>query len=235
MSDPHIGAITQQMKFLKFAVDYIKNGRNRYWIYVGDAMENNLSDSVGSPLQQTMTPKAQLRKTVELFEPIVDKCIAFNTWSNHGARTTKKTSLNPDELIAEKLGLPFTFPTDEAHIRVGNRIYDIIHSHGSSGATTLGGKVNAMMKYPAHYDGDIYIIGHLHTILYWKQWKIKHNKYREMNFVIGGSFLDYFNSYGQVKNYSPTPAQFVSVVINESEDISFKHFVNLMPEINMDV
>lgn len=233
LSDEHIGAITHQEKFLKYAIDYVKDVPYRYWIYLGDGMENNLEGSVGSPLTQTLSPKQQRNKFIKYHKPIADKNIAFNTHSNHPGRTTKKVDINPEEIIADKLGLPYTLPTDEVQVRVGNRIYDIIHSHGATGASTLGGKINAMMKYPLHYDGDIFLMAHVHTLMQWKQFKIRHNKYRELAFMIGGSFLDYFNSYGQTKNYSPTPSQFGSILLTE-DAIRFRSFINLDPEINLD-
>jgi hypothetical protein len=232
--DTHIGAKTHQEQFLDFAIDYINEGEDRYWIYVGDGTENNLLNSAGTPFEQNLTPRQQKRVFIRKFTPIKDKCLAFNTHSNHPVRTERLADINPDEALADAMDMDYTLPVDELQVNVGDRTYDIIHMHGATGATTMGGKFNAIQKYAIHYDGDIFVMAHVHSMMQQPGWKIRHNKYREIFYNIGGSFLDFFNSYGQKKNYSPMPAQFGSLILTEHDKIDFKRFYCLDPVINRD-
>jgi len=234
MTDPHIGGRTHQAAFLDFAIDYIAAEDYRYWMYVGDGIENNLLSSAGTPFEQTLQPRQQRREFIRKFTPIKDKCKAFNTHSNHLIRTERVADLSVDEMLADAMNMPYTLPVDEVQIPVGDKVYDIIHAHGATGSTTMGGKMNAIEAYAKHYDGDIFVMGHVHTMMQYPKWKIRHNKYREQFFMIGGSFLDFFNSYGQKKNYSPTPAQFGSLILTENNDVDFKRFYCLDPVINYD-
>jgi hypothetical protein len=234
MTDPHIGGKTHQEAFLDFAIEYIDEEDYRYWVYVGDGIENNLPGSAGTVWEQTLTPKQQKRTFIKKFKPIRKKCLAFNTHSNHPYRSERLTSENPEEVLADALDMDYTLPVDELQVPVGDRTFDIIHAHGATGSTTMGGKYNAIKKYAEHYDGDIYVMGHVHTMVQLPAWKIRHNKYREIFYMIGGSFLDFFNSYGQKKNYSPTPAQFGSLVLTENDNVDYRRFYCLDPVINYD-
>ncbi len=226
LADEHIYAKTWQEDFNQYAIDYIKAGKNRYWMYLGDGIENNLKNSAGSVYEQVKSPKLQRRKFIEMHEPIIDKCIGFITTSNHGGRSQKEADFDVDEIFAEYFGFDLKFPTDEVNILLNDeKEHTIVYAHGASGATTLGGKITAVNRYMNNYDATLYIIGHFHTLLQWKEWQIKHNHYKEKSAMICGSFMDYFDSYGQVKNYTPTPAQFGSVILQD-DGIGFNRFIN---------
>ena len=225
LADEHIGSPQHTAHFLDKAIRYIKHGTNRFWIYLGDGIENNLEGSAGSPLTQTMSPEDQMETFIKKHRPIRKKCIAFNTTSNHSARTTKKTSINPDKLLADKLNMPYTHPTDTTNIQIGDRTFNIMHTHGSSGATTMAGKMRVLNNYANNYNSDIFLHAHVHTLLQWHQWKVFENRYKQQSFMIAGSFLDYFDGYGQVKNYTPYPAQFGSIILTE-DGVEFKAFTD---------
>jgi hypothetical protein len=228
LCDAHYGNPTFQEQFFEECIQYIKNGGNRYWIYLGDGIENNLKGSVGSVYNQSLNPMEQMDGFIDYLKPIKHKCVAWNLHSNHSARTYKEVGINPDELMAQKLGIKqklWSPAVGQLDISVNDNPFTIIHTHGSAGASTMGGKLNAFSKLQNNYHGNIYLMAHMHSLFQWKDYTIRDNKYEERINMIGGSFIDYFHGYGQQKMYSPLPASFGSITIDKYGKVGFENFI----------
>lgn len=223
ISDVHIGNEYHNETFFDYAIDYIKKGKNRKWIYVGDGIENNLRDSPGNCLFQPLSPEEQGELWVKKIKPIRKKCIAYNGTSNHLDRTKKQSGISLEKLLAAQLDLTISKPIDFLELTIGDHTYDICHQHGASGGTTPGGRINAQRRFVENNEANIFIMGHLHmSEIRWTYKRTKHDTMIPKLQVTNGSFLDYIGGYGDIKNYSPSPAHFCSILFNKNHNIQTK-------------
>ena len=74
-ADEHIGDELCDIKRLKERIEYVKNTPNAYCVLNGDIIDNATKTSIGDTYGQEMNPMEQLKKAVELFEPINDKVL----------------------------------------------------------------------------------------------------------------------------------------------------------------
>ena len=96
-ADEHLGDEHCDVKRLIQRIEYVKNTPSAYCILNGDIVDNATRTSIGDVYAQEFNPMEQLKRAVELFEPIKDK-ILLVTHGNHENRTYKNQ---------EKRGIPF--------------------------------------------------------------------------------------------------------------------------------
>ena len=132
---------------------------------MGDLTENAIIGSVGGVMEQTMSPRDQVLKVCEILEPIKDQIIG-GVMGNHGARTVKVASLNPDEIICYNLGAKFLGSVAVGRIRVGaSTDWRIMVHHGVGGGALLGSKLNVLAERMTKVVpiADLYLAGHTHA------------------------------------------------------------------------
>ena len=128
----------------------------------------------------------QLRRAVEIFEPIKDKILCI-THGNHENRTYKKEGINLSALMASQLGLADRYTPTSAvmFIRFGTVPWGVKESngsgkirklcytlyvlHGSGGGRKEGAKAIRLADLASIIDTDIYIHSHTHLPLIMKQ------------------------------------------------------------------
>lgn len=124
------------------------------------------------------------------------------------------------------LGLGISFLSDIVDfidLTIFENNYLIGYAHGASGGTTPGGRINAQRRFADSHMADIFLMGHLH--MYESRFEFKvtpQGNYIPSLKVNNGSFLDYIGSYGQEKNYSASPAHFVSVLFTKNSGVEVK-------------
>jgi hypothetical protein len=176
---------------------------------LGDLIENATRDSVGSGVyEQETIAQEQMEQAVEMYKPLVGLLQCMHP-GNHELRTMNSSGVNLTRVIAKMLGVPYGGVAAVHYILVGNQRYLGYSHHGGSGATTIGGKVNSLLRMEKIVDADFYIQGHTHDTIYQARQfmeldkRTRTLKERSRHFINNGAYLDYWGSYGQVKAYSP--------------------------------
>lgn len=175
-ADEHLGDDQSDMKRLVERIEYVKNTPEAYCILNGDLLDNATKTSIGDTYTQTLNPMEQLKKVVDLFDPIKDKVICV-THGNHENRTYKNEGINLSALMAAQLGLRdrytptaavifLRFGKDGHHRKIRYTIYTL---HGSGGGRKEGGKVNRLADMASIIDVDIYIHSHTHLPIIMRQ------------------------------------------------------------------
>lgn len=179
LSDLHIGDAECDYKAILAKIEYIKNTPNAYCILDGDLMDTAIASSIGDTYAANIQPMEQLKRCVEIFEPIKDKILAVLP-GNHENRVYKSDGIDTTELMCSQLGIyakysPTTallfvrFGKNEKHRKGGKQLYTIYVTHGSGGGRREGGKVNRLADLASIVDADIYIHGHTHLPLVFKE------------------------------------------------------------------
>ena len=77
----------------------------------------------------------------------------------------------------------------------------------TSSGTAITGSINAIKKLANNREADLFLMGHLHRKLHIKDsvsYLNRRNKQieeRDRHFVLTGAYLDYADSYGEMKGY----------------------------------
>lgn len=179
MADLHIGDSLCDYKLILERIEYIRNTPNAYCILDGDLMDTAIASSIGDTYAANLQPMEQLKHCVKIFEPIKDKILAVLT-GNHENRVYKSDGLDMTELMCSQLGIADRYSPTTAllFIRFGEgcrqsryrpMLYTAYVTHGSGGGRKEGGKVNRLADLASIVDADIYIHGHTHLPLVFKE------------------------------------------------------------------
>lgn len=179
MSDLHIGDSMSDFKLIQERIEYIRKTPNAYCILDGDLMDTAICSSIGDTYGANLQPMEQLKQCVKIFEPIKDKILAVLP-GNHESRVYKSDGLDITELMCNQLGIPERYSPTTAllFIRFGKQtkehrnrpyLYTAYVTHGSGGGRREGGKVNRLADLASIVDADIYIHGHTHLPLIFKE------------------------------------------------------------------
>lgn len=178
---------------------------------LGDLVENATRDSVGAGVyEQQDIVDGQIDDVIRLYSPVKHLLKVMQT-GNHELRTWNKSGINLTKIIARELGVPVGGAGVIHYILVGGERYIGYTHHGGSGAVTPGGKLQSMLKMGLIVpNADFYWQGHGHETMYHAAQGYEFDKKsrtiveKTRHFGMNGSWLRYWNSYGQVKAYSPT-------------------------------
>lgn len=217
IGDVHIGDSLCNMKLLKETIDYIRDTDNCYTILNGDILNCALKSSVSDVYKDTMTPMQQLRVAYDLFSPIKHKILGCST-GNHCDRITKETSVDMMSILMKELGLEDRYVGEAGYMflhfgekqqgRKAPMTYTIYFKHGSSGGRTTGAKANKLVDMSCIAVADLFVMNHHHQQLgtkkaiYVPEYGNQALVYKEMNYLMGNSFLDY-GGYGEAQGYHP--------------------------------
>lgn len=144
MTDVHLGAKTYIKEAFKQQIKKIKKTRFTKVILTGDILENNTKTSVGEGVyEETMTPNDQLLEIIDILRPIKNKIIGISR-GNHEKRTSKSEGIDLCDVIARNLDVPRLMDHSLHRFHFGDESYTLLTTHGKSGASTIGGKINAV-------------------------------------------------------------------------------------------
>lgn len=228
ISDTHIGSKQFNEGLLKETIKYIIDN-DCYVILNGDIIDNCLPSSVGDAFDNQMTPSQALAKACEMFEPIKDK-ILCSTSGNHEDRSKKLTDITPSMALAVHLGIEKHFSFDSILLylnmklkgRNGKTTFVIFVNHGRNGnGRNSGSKANALESMSLLIPScDIYIHSHTHSPMTFKDefYQVDRHKRRgywcERLYVNTNAFLDYFNSYGEMKLFKASSQSIPKIRLN---------------------
>ena len=224
MSDEHMGN-AQYNRDLHLKV--LENAYNKGWyiLHLGDGMETATKGSVGAGVytQEEIVDK-QMANFIATYKPFADNGTFIGAHpGNHEWRVFKDDGLNVmkhacREIKAKYLGIA------KAHIfRVGNINYTMYTTHGASGARMPYTKIKAAIDMEKIIDTDIYAQGHLHQLSHhvrnynYINMKNKQIETKQKNYILTGSYLDYFGSYAQMLNLEPARLGSPIVMLNGFE------------------
>jgi hypothetical protein len=211
MSDEHLGHRGYDRDLHERVLE---NAYDKGWyvLHLGDAIECATKDSVGAGVfEQDEIVDKQVSNSIALYEPFVEdgRFLGMHS-SNHPERIYKSTGFDVSrhmcrEMDAKYLGIA------KAHIfRVGNQTYTIYTTHGASGAMLPYTKIKGALDMEKIIDTEIYAMGHVHQLSHHVRnynhldKRSKTIKTGQKHFILTGSYLDYWNSYAQIKNMEPS-------------------------------
>jgi len=205
ISDVHLGHKACDKDMFTDTIKRIKD-KNMPFADLGDLIENATKDSVGAGVyEQSDIADKQIEEAVSLYTPVKHLLKSMQP-GNHEARTYNTAGVNLTKIMARELSVPYGGIGTIHKIKVGDQTYIGYSTHGGSGATTIGGVVNALLKLGQIVDADFYIQGHTHQTVY----QAREGFYldpkgvlrkQRRHFINNGSYLNYWDTYAQAKSY----------------------------------
>jgi len=203
IGDSHVGSREFDKEKYESIINWVKKQKDARVILMGDEIDNGLKDSVGAgTFDNTMTPQEQIEYVIDILMPIKNKIWGIVN-GNHHQRTTERTSIDITKIKA----------------KIGKVNYVIYATHGSSGATSPSGKINAVLKLGSFIDADLFLHGHLHelathTTEYFRvSIQNKMTVKDKRHYLITGHFLKY-GGYAQAKGYAPGKTGVAKILLN---------------------
>jgi hypothetical protein len=212
IGDLHLGSINCNRELVKATVEYILEKDNRHTIFMGDLAENATKVSVGLGVyEEDMHLREQLYYLRELMKPLAEQGRILGIHQgNHEFRSSCLLGIDPMEILADWLDVPYLGHQGYTVLTVKNQKYHIMTYHGSGGGGTSGGKVNAAEKgFKVNPTCDVYLSGHTHAKSAHETVTMVINENNEMvqkrqYYVACGSFLNYFGGYAEMKILAPS-------------------------------
>lgn len=218
LGDFHFGSKQCDMGLVKQVIDRIDSDNRAYWVGMGDFIENAIIGSKSDMYTQLVPPREQIQAVVDMLEPIKDKGL-FLIGGNHEQRTHRLVGMDPSELIAEKLDLPFKGFSCLALLKLRSktpRTFKCYFHHNRGGGSSKGSKVNRLSSLRLIVpDADAVFGAHVHdtsrTPVTW--FDCSYDKILPRygcNYNIG-SALTWNDSYAEEKTYQPATPEFICV------------------------
>lgn len=207
--DCHIGSGDQdESKFLRH-LEWLKTAPYVLTWNGGDMVDNATVNSVADPNDSELSPNEQFDHAKELMMEIRHKMM-FAITGNHEARTRRLASLDMARLFAQVLSVPYSQDYMFCTLRWRGNNFRLLAHHGSGGAQSPGGILNAARKdMPWAHGIDLYWSGHLHQpktdIVSCTDFDQSTNETidRDAVVIISPSYVKYFGSYAALKRMAP--------------------------------
>lgn len=229
MSDLHIGDANCDYKSILARIEHIKNTPNAYCILDGDLMDTAIASSIGDTYGAALQPMEQLNHCVKLFEPIKDKILAVLP-GNHEHRVYKSDGLDITELMCSQLKIHEKYSPTTAllFVRFGKRaknqhgrpqLYTIYVTHGSGGGRKEGGKINRLADLASIVDADIYIHGHTHLPVVFKNSFYRTSGANSSVALVDKLFINTaaslnYGGYGDAQGFKPASKETPTIYLN---------------------
>ena len=212
IGDIHLGSSNCDIKKFEQTLDWIYKTKNAYVLGMGDYLECATRNSIGSGVyEQKDIVQGQLEKMVEYLKPIAKEGRLLGLLDgNHENPIFKETGLNITKIMTQMLGVDYLGWGVNMRLRVGEQIYKIFATHGSSGSRYISTKLNPLMKFADVYDAEIFCMGHVHELAHFvKPYFIQDSKHmymKEINkhFILTGAFLSFWDGYAEQKQLVPS-------------------------------
>jgi len=208
--DLHIGTKYFDEKECRRIVDWCVE-ENAYAIFMGDMIETATRDSVGAGVyEQEEILEKQIEHFYDVIGPLIkNKLVLGYHIGNHEARLYNSSGLNIVKQMCRELKIPY-FGWGKLHyFKVKEQGYTMYTTHGSSGARLPHTKIKGALDLANLAEAEIYCMGHLHQLshhvrnFYDSNLRKKTVEEKQKHFLLCGSYLNHWGSYGHVKNYEP--------------------------------
>ncbi len=222
MGDFHIGSRDIDMRSILRDIDKIKKDKNALVILMGDTIDCALKHSVGAgAFDNDLNPEEQIDTAITILTPIKKKILGVHN-GNHAYRIEKETTLSPEKMIANSLGVPYLGDTCFHHIRFKDQTYVVYTMHGTGDIATYAGALSKITKSGEYQFSDISAMGHSHQLGFSSGTYLTVDKKdktmierRRYNILTGG-YLNWQGSYAEGR-YSPTRKGCARAVLNGKE------------------
>ena len=211
VGDEHIGHAQyneeKHLRALEWAYD-----NDVHILHMGDGIECATRNSIGAGVYtQEEIVDEQVAKWESLYEPFVEdgRFIGAHL-GNHEARVFKDDGLNVMKAMCRKIKARYLGIGQVHLLRVGKQTYTMYTTHGSSGARLPYTKIKGALDLEKIVDVDVYAMGHVHQLSsHTREFYRVDKRKKEIikgtkHFILTGSYLDYWNSYAQVKCMEPS-------------------------------
>jgi hypothetical protein len=204
--------------------DYILETPDTYCIECGDTTENALKGSPGAAIyRQKLNIKDQIEAAVEFWKPVTkENKLILKHDSNHGFRTEKEVGFSLDQMLAEKLGVPYGGWDALTTIEVNKQKYVIHSCHGKKGGSTPEAALRACRMQSARAIADMYIRGHHHRpVFYYDNINILQGKeivLKKRGFGVTGAFLNWDGSYAETNEYAPAYQGVLKITLDATKN-----------------
>lgn len=219
ISDVHLGAAEHMEKEWNSFCDMLSRSENTYITLGGDLINNGIRTSVSNVFDETMRPREQKNRMVEMLTPIKDKILCAVS-GNHERRSVKDSDDDITYDILCKLDKEDVYRENMAFLKIKmgrdgingqhNPSYVLCVTHGSGGGILSGGAINRNERFGYAIDGvDCLIVGHTHKPMVSQPAKIVVDRCNDMvsikpfKVVSSTSFLG-FGGYAAQKMLLPT-------------------------------
>jgi len=219
IADVHLGAAEHMASEWEAFLRQLKGEPNSYITIGGDMMNNATRSSVSDIYAETMRPRDQKTRLIEMLDPIKDR-ILCGISGNHEMRSVKDADQNPLYDVFVKLDIEDRFRENAAFtvLRLGeakgnglqNPTYTMAVLHGAGGGMYIGSSANRAERFGAIIDGlDVLVLSHVHKPVTFPVSKLRidpqNNRVSEKQFrvVIAASWLSY-GGYAMRKVMTPT-------------------------------
>lgn len=201
----HIGAKHQDTARAEYIRNYILSDETNYAIDLGDTTENALRGSPGAAVYtQTLSIQDQIQAAVDYWAPVAKQNkLLYKHAGNHGDRTLKETGISLDEIISDKIGVPFAGWDALVTIKVGKQSYVIHSCHGKRNGRGPSGAIRACIAQAERAQAEIYLRGHHHTTTLCYDQVATPQGLIKRGFGVTGSFLRWDGSYAEQSEYNP--------------------------------
>jgi len=210
-SDIHLGnKYFKEKEFLE-NLEWAYDKSNVVLALNGDLIESKTRSRKGDGIFTQSNPQSQMDKITTLFKPFADQGrIIAMTNGNHEDAITLETGIDITAIMAKQLKVPYLKNGGFFTVKAFKQSYDFYMTHGSSGATLPYTKSKACRDLSTFIEADVYLYGHVHAKEHATQeiYTIDHRKRivdtKTRHFVLTGHYLDYVNSYAQMKSMRPS-------------------------------
>ena len=211
IGDIHIGAPNFNMEFFEYIMKWIYDNKDIYVIGMGDYVDLATLNSPTDVFGQKIKGNTQAKTLRKYFKPLADEHrLVGLLLGNHEYRLSKFAGYDIVEDTCDILEVPYMGVGEFIQFNIkkngNNQVYIFYAAHGSSGAMTKGGKINAMYRAKQPFKADVYLFGHTHDLSQNKEKYYEvfdgHRIQKEYHVVNTGHFTQYWASYAQMKGYS---------------------------------
>jgi len=222
ISDIHLGNKGCNIDKFEQVLKFISDTPDCYTILLGDQTETATKTSVGLGLyEEDFDIKDQMKLLGKALVPLAKqgKILGMLT-GNHEMRISYAVKLNPAEIIADELGVPYFGYQGYLSLQVGTQKYHIFAHHGVSNGTSPTGKITAIRQLNKVAQADIYLSGHTHAKLYDQDIIYTINDEKAIveptvrHYVACGSFVEYWGTYPEMKLLSPASTGSIMIKLN---------------------
>lgn len=223
ITDVHLGNRQCNIEHFQEFLQLIMEIPNCVTILNGDLAETATKTSVGMAMfEEDKNIPEQLDALYELLKPLAEagKILGMGP-GNHEQRVAHMIGMNPMQILADRLGVPYFGYQGYFRLKVGEIIYKVAFHHGVGGGSTTGAKANSAEKLNKVVPlADLYVTGHTHGKQWHRDevWLIPDNEDKlvrhQRTYVVGGSFLSYFGGYSEEKVLPPSSTGAVYVQLS---------------------
>lgn len=246
-----------EKKLINNFVERVKNDPSVRVILMGDAMDQDRThrrkhrrayqDDVTSKLSHDdRHNRRDVEDLAEILRPIANRVYGVLQGNHYYEYSTGVTS---DQYLCELLDIPYCGPVGVFRVTFnlqGSAKNLVIWSHhsGGGGGRTLGGSVNSILRHENAWDADIYLLGHDHRRIPFRESVMTltnkgepHVVERTRVFARVGAFLKtykhescistkepHFPGYGESAAYRPADLGWVEIGISLKKHSDLRRF-----------